>query len=222
MAEPSGLVAYCTLPAATALALALSCATLAASLSAVPAATPVIWRNWPLAASPTDTAACVLVVALMAACCCAVVPPGMYPATPAAVDATEFAPSATPPLCCTTAPKPMAVPLETFCAWLSGVPPASALLPRATPPPPAREFSPMACEPVASEPVPIAMALAPVACAPKPMATAPLAVAFAPLPAAKELSPLATDRGPIATDSWPLALESAAVELAWKYLVPSL
>jgi hypothetical protein len=71
LTEPSALAAYCTLPAATALALARSCATLVASLSAVPAATPVIWRNWPLTASPTDTAACVLVVALTAAACCA-------------------------------------------------------------------------------------------------------------------------------------------------------
>ncbi|WP_414930031.1 hypothetical protein [Variovorax sp. Root434] len=76
MTEPSGLVAYCTPPAATALAVALNCATLVASLSAVPAATPVIWRYWPEAASPTDTAACVLVVALMAAACCAVALPG--------------------------------------------------------------------------------------------------------------------------------------------------
>jgi hypothetical protein len=50
---------------------------LVASLSAEPAATPVIWRNWLLAASPTDTAACVLVVARMAASCCAFALPGM-------------------------------------------------------------------------------------------------------------------------------------------------
>jgi hypothetical protein len=73
---PSGLVAYCTLPALTALAAAFSCATLAASLSAVPAATPVIWRNWPLAASPTDTAACVPVVARWPACCAPCAWPG--------------------------------------------------------------------------------------------------------------------------------------------------
>ena len=66
------MVAYCTPPAATALAVAFSCATLVASLSAVPAATPVIWRNCPLPASPTDTAACVLKVARIAAACCGV------------------------------------------------------------------------------------------------------------------------------------------------------
>jgi len=70
------LVAYCTLLAFDAAEAAFSWATLVASLSAVPAATPVIWRYWPLAASPTDTAACVLVVALIAASCCAVAPPG--------------------------------------------------------------------------------------------------------------------------------------------------
>ncbi len=76
MTEPSGLVAYWTLLAFEAFDAAFSCATLVASLSAVPAATPVICRYWPVAASPTDTAACVLVVAWMAACCCAVALPG--------------------------------------------------------------------------------------------------------------------------------------------------
>ena len=76
MTDPSGLVSYCTLLALAAVDAALSWATLVASLSAEPAATPVIWRNWPLAASPTDTAACVLVVALMAASCCAFALPG--------------------------------------------------------------------------------------------------------------------------------------------------
>ncbi|WP_447773296.1 hypothetical protein [Variovorax boronicumulans] len=69
-------MAYCTLPAFDAAEAAFSCATLVASLSAVPAATPVIWRNWPLAASPTDTAPCVLVVARMAAACSAFALPG--------------------------------------------------------------------------------------------------------------------------------------------------
>ena len=76
MTDPSGLVSYCTLLAFEAAEAAFSCATLVASLSAEPAATPVIWRNWPLAASPTDTAPCVLVVALIAASCAAVALPG--------------------------------------------------------------------------------------------------------------------------------------------------
>ncbi|WP_257214697.1 hypothetical protein [Variovorax sp. 54] len=70
------MVAYCTLLAFDAAEAAFSCATLVASLSAVPAATPVIWRNWPLAASPTDTAPCVPVVARMAAACSAFALPG--------------------------------------------------------------------------------------------------------------------------------------------------
>ncbi|QSI29525.1 hypothetical protein GNX71_07995 [Variovorax sp. RKNM96] len=45
MTDPSGLVAYCTLLALAAVDAAFSCATLVASLSAEPAATPVIWRN---------------------------------------------------------------------------------------------------------------------------------------------------------------------------------
>ncbi|MNW11505.1 hypothetical protein D3C71_2089810 [compost metagenome] len=61
------------LPAAAAwLATACSCATFTASLGAEPAATPVIWRNTPLAASPTPTAPMVLVVAAMASACAAV------------------------------------------------------------------------------------------------------------------------------------------------------
>ncbi|MCY1554339.1 hypothetical protein D9M68_909040 [compost metagenome] len=73
--EPSGLVSYLTVDwsiTATWPCTPRSCETLTASLSAEPAATPVIWRNWPLAASPTDTAASVLVVAPMAMRCASV------------------------------------------------------------------------------------------------------------------------------------------------------
>jgi hypothetical protein len=56
---------------------AFSWLTLTASLSTVPAATPVIWRNCPLAASPTDTADSVLVVAPIAVRCSAVAVGGM-------------------------------------------------------------------------------------------------------------------------------------------------
>jgi len=122
------------------------------------------------------------------------------------VDATDPVPSATPPLCFTTAPKPTAVPRDALVLALSGVPPASAPSPTATPPPPASAAAPIACEPVARAPVPMAIAFVPVAWAPSPTAT--------------ELVPLATACGPTATALAPVAEASGKVELVWKYLVP--
>jgi len=164
--------------------------TLTASVGWVPPATLVIWRSAP--GLPTDTAAWVLTVA----------PDSASTTVPPARLATEPVPSATPPLCCTTAPKPIAVPREMLVAALSGVPPASALSPTATPPPPARAWAPIACEPVASAPVPIAIALVP--------------VAWALLPIATELAPLATACGPTATALVPVADASGRLELVWK------
>ncbi|MCY1369505.1 hypothetical protein D9M69_565510 [compost metagenome] len=85
-------------PAEARSATLLSCATFTASLLAVPAATPVIWRYCLVAetVSPTLAAPRVLLVSLMAAVCAALAPVGTYPSTPAAVSATELLPSATP------------------------------------------------------------------------------------------------------------------------------
>ena len=69
-------------------------ATFTASVSCVPAATPVIWRVSPLATSPTDTAAMVdfhvpVVSALWEN------PVTSYPTFPLSVDATDLLPMAT-------------------------------------------------------------------------------------------------------------------------------
>ncbi|MNT76777.1 hypothetical protein D3C72_2158240 [compost metagenome] len=70
------LLSYITASAVAPETAPFSCATFTASLSVVPAATPVIWRYTPLVASPTLTAPWVLVVAAIAADWAAEAPAG--------------------------------------------------------------------------------------------------------------------------------------------------
>ncbi|KVD84116.1 hypothetical protein WI88_16450 [Burkholderia ubonensis] len=101
--------------------------------------------------------------------------------------------------------------------------PVTAPAPRATPfvvvaelpLPIATEFSP-----VAFEFTPTAVAFALLAIASKPSAVERVPEAAAMSPKATDWLPLAVALGPIATESVPVAMLSAAVEFAWKYLMP--
>ncbi|KWA85269.1 hypothetical protein WK57_19215 [Burkholderia ubonensis] len=79
----------------------------------------------------------------------------------------------------------------------------------------ATEFSP-----VAFEFTPTAVAFALLAIASKPSAVERVPEAAAMSPKATDWLPLAVALGPIATESVPVATLSAAVEFAWKYLMP--
>ncbi|MDT4832173.1 hypothetical protein FQZ97_657160 [compost metagenome] len=114
-------------PAEARSATPLSCATLTASVSCKPAATPVIWRVFPVAASPTLTAPRVLFQVALVSVEASFVN-GSYPAIPAAVLATEPAPRATPSVMEAVAPLPRAIELTAPVETTAALPMAMALL----------------------------------------------------------------------------------------------
>ncbi|MCY1504373.1 hypothetical protein D9M68_385400 [compost metagenome] len=114
-------------PAVARSATPLSCATFTASLLAVPAATPVIWRVLPVAASPTLTAPRVLFHIAPVSVEASFVK-GSYPETPAAVLATEPAPRATPLVMEVVAPLPRAIELIAPADATAALPMAMALV----------------------------------------------------------------------------------------------
>jgi hypothetical protein len=142
-----------------------------------------------------------IATALVAPACTTAPAPIAVPFAPATV---ALCPTATALATVALAELPSAVAEETFGVHVAQV--AFEKSPNAAPPLEADAVLPMAIEPVASTPVPIAMKLTPVACAPNPRAMA--LVACAPLPMAIALvSPANVASVPPGAALPPMAIE---------------